>query len=169
MPAEADNSVPTDVSKMSKVQKLAGLLVLIGPEAAAHVLKSMDEHELEAISAEMAKFTMITRETQEALLKEFTDVAVQASTSILGGVSYTQNTLEKSVGLFRATNIIGRVSPTHTPVAAMQQIIDMEPRQVYNLLKHEQPQTIALVMSYLGPERAPVCSSFSGRRYVSKW
>jgi flagellar motor switch protein FliG len=154
MAAEADNSVPTDVSKMSKMQKLAGLLVLIGPEAAAHVLKNMDEHELEAISAEMAKFTMITRETQEALLKEFTDVAVQASTSILGGVSYTQDTLEKSVGLFRATNIIGRVSPTRTPVAAMQQIIDMEPRQVYNLLKHEQPQTIALVMSYLGPEKS---------------
>jgi flagellar motor switch protein FliG len=153
MAAEADNQVPSDVSKMSKVQKLAGLLVLIGPEAAANVLKNMDEHELEAISAEMAKFTMITRETQESLLKEFTDLAIQVSTSILGGVSYTQNALEKSVGLFRATNIIGRVSPTRTPIAAMQQIIDMEPRQIFNLLKQEQPQTIALVLSYLGPEK----------------
>src|SRR5262245_59739781 len=140
MAAEAENTIPSDVSKMSKVQKLAGLLVLIGPEAAANVLKNLEEHELEAISAEMAKFTMISQETQDSLLKEFTDVAVQASTSILGGVSYTQNAHEKSVGLFRATNIIGRVSPARTPVAAMQQLIEMEPRQVYNLLRDEQPQ-----------------------------
>lgn len=154
MAADADNSVPADVSKMSKVQKLAGLLILIGPEPAAQVMKNLDEHELEALSSEMAKFTMLTQEMQRDLLKEFTDVAVEASTSVLGGVGYTQNALEKSVGLFRATNIIGRVSPTRTPVAAMQQIVDMEPRQIYNLLKHEQPQTIALVMSYLGPEKS---------------
>jgi flagellar motor switch protein FliG len=154
MAGDAENAIPTDVSKMSKVQKLAGLLILIGQEAAAHVMKNLDEHELEAVASEMAKYTMITQEMQQALLKEFAGVAVEASASILGGVGYTQNTLEKSVGLFRATNIIGRVSPSRTPVAAMQQIVEMEPRQIYNLLKHEQPQTIALVMSYLGPEKS---------------
>ncbi len=154
MAGDADNAVPTDVSKMTKVQKLAGLLIVIGPEAASQVMKNLEEHELEGIATEMAKYTMITQEMQQALLKEFTDVAVEASASILGGVGYTQNTLEKSIGLFRATNIIGRVSPTRTPVAAMQQIVDMEPRQIHNLLKHEQPQTVALVMSYLGPEKS---------------
>jgi flagellar motor switch protein FliG len=154
MAGEADNAIPTDVTKMTKVQKLAGLLIIIGPEAAAQVMKNLEEHELEGVASEMAKYTMITQEMQQALLKEFTDVAVEASASILGGVSYTQSALEKSIGLFRATNIIGRVSPTRTPVAAMQQIVDMEPRQIYNLLKHEQPQTVALVMSYLGPEKS---------------
>src|SRR5689334_11547472 len=154
MAGDADNSIPNDITKMSKVQKLAGLLIVIGPEAASQVMKNLEEHELEGVAAEMAKFTMITQEMQQALLKEFTDVAVEASASILGGVGYTQSALEKSIGLFRATNIIGRVSPSRTPVAAMQQIVDMEPRQIYNLLKHEQPQTIALVMSYLGPEKS---------------
>jgi flagellar motor switch protein FliG len=36
----------------------------------------------------------------------------------------------------------------------MQQIVEAEPRQIYNLLKHEQPQTVALVISYLPPEKA---------------
>jgi flagellar motor switch protein FliG len=36
----------------------------------------------------------------------------------------------------------------------MQQIVDMEPRQIYNLVKFEQPQTVALVMSYLGPQKS---------------
>jgi flagellar motor switch protein FliG len=154
MAGEADNAIPNDVTKMTKVQKLAGLLIIVGPEAAAQVMKNLEEHELEGVASEMAKYTMITQEMQQALLKEFTDVAVEASASILGGVGYTQSALERSIGLFRATNIIGRVSPSRTPVAAMQQIVDMEPRQIYNLLKHEQPQTVALVMSYLGSEKS---------------
>ncbi|MBM3846903.1 MAG: flagellar motor switch protein FliG, partial [Verrucomicrobia bacterium] len=46
------------------------------------------------------------------------------------------------------------VAPTRTPVAAMQEIVEMESRQVANLIKNEQPQTVALVLSYLPPERA---------------
>src|SRR5262245_29923366 len=147
MAAQADSTpAPLDVSKMTKVQKLAALMVIIGPEAAAQVMKNLEEHELDSVSAEMAKMAIIPQEIQREILKEFTGVAVEASTSILGGVPYTQAALEKSVGLFRATNIIGRVAPSRTPVAAMQQIVDMEPRQIYNLIKLEQPQTIALIM-----------------------
>jgi len=153
MAAPVDNAAgPLDVSKMTKVQKLAVLLVMVGPEAAAQVMKNLDE--LDSVAAEMAKLASIPMDVQRKILREFSGVAVEASTAILGGVGYTQAALEKSVGLFRATNIIGRVSPTRTPVAAMQQIVDMEPRQIYNLLKFEQPQTVALVMSYLGPQKS---------------
>jgi flagellar motor switch protein FliG len=146
---------PLDVSKMSKAQKLAALLVIVGPDAAAEIMKHMDEHELDTISAEMAKITVVSQEMQVEILKEFTEVAVEASTSILGGLSYAQGALEKSVGHFRASNILSRILPTRTPMAAaMQQIADMEPRQIFNLLKGEQTQTIALIMSYLGAEKS---------------
>src|SRR5689334_13642104 len=129
-PAENAAAAPLDVTKMTKVQKLAALLIMIGPEPAAQVMKNLDEHELDQVAAEMAKISLIPIEVQREILKEFTNVAVEASTSILGGVTYTQAALEKSVGLFRATNIVGRVAPSRTPVAAMQQIVDMEPRQI---------------------------------------
>ena len=154
MAAAPESAAPLDVTKMTKVQKLAALMVIIGPEAAAQVMKNLDDHELDAVSGEMAKMSIISQDLQREILKEFTGVAVEASTGILGGVPYTQSALEKSVGLFRATNIIGRVAPSRTPVAAMQQIVDMEPRQIYNLIKLEQPQTIALIMSYIGPEKS---------------
>ncbi len=155
MAAQPDtDAAPLDVSKMTRVQKLAALLIVIGPEAAAQVMRNLDEHELDVIAAEMAKMPMIPQNLQKDILKEFTEVAVEASTGILGGVGYTQSALEKSVGVFRATNIVGRVAPTRTPVAAMQAIIEMEPRQIHNLIKQEQPQTIALVMSYLGSAKS---------------
>jgi flagellar motor switch protein FliG len=81
-------------------------------------------------------------------------VAVQAGTAALGGVNYTKAVLEKSVGLFRASDIIGRVAPAPVPVGSMRQIVEMDLRQLFNLLKEEQPQTMALVASYLSPEKS---------------
>ncbi|MBI3416275.1 MAG: flagellar motor switch protein FliG [Verrucomicrobia bacterium] len=144
----------TDVSKLTKVQKLAALLVILGPDSAAQIVKNLEEYELEAISSEMSKFSMITQEMQAEILREFSEVAVDAGTSILGGVRYTQNVLEKAVGLFKASDIISRVSPTRAPVPAMQQIIEMDARQICNLIRHEQAQTIALLTSYLAPDKA---------------
>jgi flagellar motor switch protein FliG len=146
--------VPLDFSKMTKVQKLAALLILLGPDSAAQVLRSLEEQEMEAVSSEMAKTLLLPPEIQTEVLREFSEVAVQAGSSIAGGVDFTQGALEKAVGLYKATSIIGRVAPTRTPVAAMQQIAELEPRQVFNLLKQEQPQTVALILSYLTPDKA---------------
>jgi flagellar motor switch protein FliG len=49
---------------------------------------------------------------------------------------------------------MGRVVPQQAPVPAMQQIVDLEARQIFNLIKTEQPQTIALICSYLPRDKA---------------
>jgi flagellar motor switch protein FliG len=153
-PDPAAEAAAAEIAKMTKVQKLAALLVILGPECASLLLKQLDEHEIEAVCSETAKMSMLTQELQVAILKEFSEMAVHASTSIRGGVDFTQNTLERAVGLFKASNIISRVAPQRAPVAAIQQIVDLEARQLLHLIKNEQPQTIALVCSYLTPEKA---------------
>jgi flagellar motor switch protein FliG len=153
MSIEADIAA-LQISKMTRHQKLAVLLVLLGADSAAQILKSLDEHEVELVSTEMSKLTLITQELRHEILREFSDMAVHAGTAALGGAAYTKSVLEKSVGLFRASDIIGRVSPARLPVGSMRQIVEMDLRQLFNLLKEEQPQTVALVASYLAPEKS---------------
>jgi flagellar motor switch protein FliG len=154
MSAASDTAAGPEYSKMTKIQKLAALLIVLGPESAANLLKHFDDQELEGVTAEMAKTQFVSQETQRELLREFSSVAVQAGSAILGGLEVTRATLEKSVGLFRASNIIGRVAPARAPVASVQQIAEMDPREIVNLVKLEQPQTIALLLSYLTPEKS---------------
>jgi flagellar motor switch protein FliG len=137
-----------------KVQKVAGLLLMLSAENAAQVLKGLNEQELEAVAAEMAKFTVIPQELQSRILDEFSGVAVQAAAAVTCGVERVQNLLEKSVGLRRASDLMHRVAPTGAPVAAMQPIVEMEPRQIFALLRDEQIQMVALVSSHLPPEKA---------------
>ena len=144
----------TDLSKLTKVQKLAIFLIIVGQECAAQILKHLDEHELEAVAAEMSKQTLVSQEVQSAILREFSDVALQAGTSVRGGADYAQSTLEKAVGTFKASNMMSRLAPTRPPVGALEKVIDLDSRQIFNLIKQEQSQTIALVASYLPAERA---------------
>ena len=138
---------------MTQLQKLAALLILVGEDSASILLKNFDANELELITSEMANLPMMNLDQQTAVLKEFTEMALQANTALGGSVEYTRTVLEKSIGLFRAAEIIGRVSTRRTSVAAMQQIIDLEPLAIVNLVKEEQPQTIALVISYLTAQK----------------
>jgi flagellar motor switch protein FliG len=152
--AEAPSQEASEFSKLTQLQKLAGFLLILEADNAAHILQQLDPPEMEAVSAEMAKFTNLSHDLQNDIMQEFLPVAVQASTSVRGGPERVRVILEKAVGLFRASDIMGRVSMQRPSVAAMEEIVEMDARSLYNVLRHEQLQTIALVVSYLPPTKA---------------
>ena len=137
------------VLRLSASQKLAAFLVIMGEDAAADIVKNFDDNERELVCAEMANLPLLDSQQQGEVLQEFTEMAVEARSGISGSVDFTRSVLEKSVGLFKAAEIIGRVGTARTSVASMQQIIDLDSTSITNLLKEEDAQTIALVLSYL--------------------
>ena len=139
---------------LTKVQMLAALLVMLGSESASVILRQFQPREIEAISREMARFTLITRDQQEQILQEFSAVALAASTSIAAGADITRQTLEKALGSFKASDVMGRVTTTRAPLGSMQVIAEMDPRQIFNLVRDEQVQVVTFVVSYLSPEKA---------------
>jgi len=144
---------PQDFSQFTNVQKLAGLLLILDAENATQIMKQLDEHDLEAVSSEMAKFRTISQELQSNILNEFSGVAVEAVSAISVKTESLQSLLEKSVGMSRASNIMGRVVPSRAPVSAMHRMLEMDARHIFNHLRYERPQTIAMVASYLTPEK----------------
>ncbi len=154
MPPTETAEAASENGALNKTQKLAALLVMLGPDGAGQILKQFPPREIESISREMARFNLITREQQQQILVDFSEVAVAASTSVFAGVDVTRNTLEKAIGSFKASDVIGRVAPSRQPVGAMQEIAEMDPRQVVNLIRDEQTQTIAFIISFLSPEKA---------------
>ncbi len=146
-----------DYPKLSRQQKLAVFLIVIGPEAAADVLRQFDDTEVESLCREMSQFDMVPNSVQKQALEEFSAVVAQSATSVLGGLPYAQRTLEIAKGDFKASAIIGRVGPVGDSVEVIKDISEMEGMQIFNLIKSEQPQTIAFVLSYLeGPKCAEV-------------
>ncbi|MFO1511534.1 MAG: flagellar motor switch protein FliG [Verrucomicrobiota bacterium] len=139
---------------LTRTQKLAVLLLMLGPESAAQILKNFADNEMEAIAVEMGKLSFISQELQQEVLREFAEVAVQASTSVSGGTDYIRNLLEKAVGQSRAATITNRAAGDSARLAVLKPLIEADPRELFNLVKTEQPQTLALITSHLPPEHA---------------
>ena len=143
-----------EASGLNRPQKLAALLVMLGPESAAIMLKRLEPREVETIAREMTRSTLISREQQEEILREFSEVALAASTGVSAGLDFARNTLEKALGSFKASDVLGRVVTTRASSGAMQAIAEMDPRHILNLIREEQPQTVAFVISHLAPDKA---------------
>ena len=143
-------------AELTRPQKLAVILCMLGPDGAAQVLKNFDEREMELIIGEMGKIELISHDLQNQVLKEFASVAVTASTSVAGGPEIVRLTLEKAVGQSRAASIVGRGGQKdHLDQAdLLRPIVAADSRELFNAIKTEHPQTIALMTSYFPPEKA---------------
>jgi flagellar motor switch protein FliG len=118
------------------------------------VLKQFDEPEIELLCREMSTISIVSEAVQKQALEEFAGVVAQSHSSALGGLAYAQRTLEIAKGDYKAASIIGRVGPVGTSIEVIKEISEMEGRQIFNLIKHEQPQTISFVLSYLDGTKA---------------
>jgi len=145
-----------DYTKLSRVQKLAVFLIVIGPDAAAELLRQFEDPEIELLCREMGQFQMISENVRQAAMAEFTPLIGESIGSTLGGLDFAKKTLEIARGDYKASLMLNRVgvSATTSTVDVIADIAEMEGRQIFNLIKEEQPQTIAFVLSHLAAGKA---------------
>lgn len=145
--------VPAESPGLTGIQKVAILLLHIGRERAAKVLKAMGEREVEEITAEIARLDHVPTEVVESVLDEFQGL-LQARTYVAqGGVDFARDILEASVGAGKAREIVDRLqaSMVEVPFEFLRQA---DPRQVLSFLQDEHPQTIALVLAHMHSDHA---------------
>lgn len=145
MPVIAD----PDFTKLNRQQKLAILLIILGPEAAADVIRQFDDADVELICREMTQYAMVSEQLRQKVLEEFTPLIGESITSTIGGADYARRVLEIARGDYKAGAIFGRLGPSGNAIEVIKDIAEMEGRQIFNLIKNEQPQTISFVLSYL--------------------
>lgn len=138
---------------MNKKERLAAFLVVLGPEVGATILNHFEEKEVEEISKAMVDLDFVPEAMRKALVREFSDVCFEAITSKAGGPQFTRNILERAIGSFKASEVIRRVAPNRPHSIDTSILRDIHPRSLINLLRKEQIQTWALVLSYLEPSR----------------
>ncbi|MBN2235377.1 MAG: flagellar motor switch protein FliG [Opitutales bacterium] len=143
-----------EYDKLGKLQKLALFLIVIGPEAASEILRNFEDPDIELLVKEMSSFEIIDYRIKKRVIEDFYGIVSQSSIATLGGASYAQKTLEMAKGDFRASSILGRVAPVGSSVQIIEEIAALEPRQIFNLIRNEQSQTIAFIISYLHISKA---------------
>jgi flagellar motor switch protein FliG len=144
--------------EMTGKQKAAILMVTLGSEASAKIMKSLRDDEIEELTLEIANLKRVSPETKDSVLEEFLQICIAQEYIVSGGIDYAKEVLEKALGAQRAKEIIGKLTAT-LQIRPFDFARKTEPSQLLNFIQNEHPQTIALVMSYLRPEQAAIILS----------
>ena len=142
-----------DYSTLSKTQRLAMLLIVLGKDAAGQLLKNFEDTEAEAICREINKCSHVPRYIQEKLVEEFAEIIGDSLKESVGGFSFASDALEIAKGEYKAQTMVNRIEPGRSASSLMASVDQLNARQIYSLLAREQPQTIAFVIANLSKEK----------------
>lgn len=140
-------------SKMSGRTKAAMMMISLGPDISAQLMKHFNEEEVEQLTLEIANVRTIKGEQLEEVMEEFSSLYMAQQYIAQGGIDYAKQVLEKALGQETAVNIITRLS-SNLQIRPFDFVRKTEPSQILNFIQGEHPQTIALIMSYLDPQQA---------------
>jgi flagellar motor switch protein FliG len=138
-------------------KKVAILLRALGEEYASEILKMLTEEEVQKITEEMLKLSIIPKKVVKEVLDEFVSLSRQ---DVLTGSGYEfiYKILTNVFGPAKANAIMERlkifVKASGGSEVSMGILHDLDAQSIANFIKKEHPQTMAVVLAYLDPKKA---------------
>ena len=141
------------VDDIDGASKAAVVLLAVGPDAAADVLRNVSPFEVQKISGKMAIVRSLPREVVVQVLREFREATADGSQVAFDTDSFMQNMLHKALGTEGASDLLGKLESA-IDMSGVESLKRMEPDVLYEMIKNEHPQIIATVMVFLDPQQA---------------
>ena len=158
-----------DYKSLTGKQKAAIFLVSLGSEISAEIFKHLREDEIETLTFEIARLESVEADFKDAVLEEFQELMQAQNFITSGGIDYARELLEKSLGSQKAIDIINRLTSS-LQVRPFDFIRRTDPAHLLNFIQQEHPQTVALILAYLEPNKWSVwLPPISVRPGAEKW
>ncbi|WP_230854925.1 flagellar motor switch protein FliG [Arthrobacter terrae] len=141
----------TDMT-LTGMQKAAIILMQLGPENAARVMKQFTEAEAEEVAAEIVSMQRVDPAVAGQVISEFHEMTFHTTSNTRGGRDFARELLEASFGSERAASVMGRLEHNMAGTS-FEFMADADPRQILILVDGELPQTIALILGHIGAQK----------------
>ena len=138
---------------LAGTQRAAILLMSLGEQDAANVLKQLDAREVQKIGIAMAELKEVSREQATSVLDKFIGIADGKANMASGSTDYVRRVLTQAVGKQKTDMLLDRVS-TGQAGQGIEQLKWMEAKAVAQIIGGEHPQIAAIVLSHLEPEQS---------------
>lgn len=142
-----------EATKLNGVEKAAVLLMTMGEQAAAEILKHMGPKEVQKIGIAMASLQNVSKETVNATMADFVNSLHNQTSLGVGSDEYIRSVLVNALGEEKAATMIDRILLGGN-TKGLESLKWMDPRAVAELIRLEHPQIIAIVLSYLEADQA---------------
>lgn len=145
------------------VMRSAILMLALGEDEAAEVMKFLSPKEVQKLGAAMATMKSVANEQVETVVSEFLTEAEQNSGFGLDSDEYIRSVLIKALGEDKASNLLNRILQTKD-ASGIESLKWMDAPTVAEFIKNEHPQIIATILVHLDPDQASaVIGQFTDR------
>ncbi|MFA5824497.1 MAG: flagellar motor switch protein FliG [Gallionellaceae bacterium] len=145
------------------VTKSAILLLTLGADEAAEVMKFLEPKEVQKISTAMVSLKNLSREEIANVFEDFHEVASEKTTFGMDSDAYIKSMLQKALGDDKAAGLIDRILH-NSDTSGIESLKWMDPASVVDLVANEHPQIIATIMVHLDPDQAATVMSLLTER-----
>lgn len=142
-----------DDGRSAGLRKAAILLLALDNDVAAEVFQSLPDDEIEAVSQEIARLGMVNKDELVAVLEEFRDMTTVQGFIREGGYDHAIELIQSSLPKAKANKLV-RLLEAQRQAVPFHFLEQAEAEVLATFLQEEHPQTIALVVSYMEPNKA---------------
>lgn len=144
------------------VLKSAVLMLALGENEAAEVMKYLTPKEVQKLGAAMATLKSVGREQVETTVNEFLTVADESSDFGLDSDEYIRSVLTKALGE-KANSVLDRILH-NSDSSGIESLKWMDAPTVADLIMNEHPQIVATILVHLDADHASeILSHFTDR------
>lgn len=149
----ADSTESLESNHLDGAQRAAILLMSLGEQTAAEILKHLSPREVQKIGSAMNTISGITRSTVREVVENFLDILEEQTSFGIGNDEYLRKVLVQALGEDKAGGILDRITSGQGS-HGLDQLKWLDARSIAEIIRLEHPQIIALVLSYLDSDQA---------------
>jgi flagellar motor switch protein FliG len=140
-------------ASLSGAQRAAILLLTLGEQDAAEVLKHLSARDVQAVGTAMATLSNVSRDQVEQVLNRLNEDIGRQTALGVGTEEYIRKVLVSALGETKAGSLIDRILLGRS-TKGLESLKWMESRAIAEMIGMEHPQIIALVLAHLEPDQA---------------
>lgn len=148
-----------EIEALTATDRAAVLLLLLGEQEAANIIKYMDPKEVQRIGGAMVSAADLSQEAVNFVLDEFVSTLKKQTSLGLGTSDYVEDVLKRALGEDKAASVMGRILPGQAS-KGLDILKWMDARAISDMVRNEHPQVIAIILSVLDFEVAADVLSF---------
>jgi len=136
------------------IQKGAILMLALGEDEAAEVMKYLGPREVQKLGAAMSTMKSVQSEELETVLEDFRSQTEQNTSLGMDSDEYIRTVLTKALGDDKAASLLNRILGQRD-ASGIESLKWMDAQSVADLIRNEHPQIIATILVHL--ERYHAC------------
>jgi flagellar motor switch protein FliG len=139
--------------ELDGTQRAAILLMSLGEQDAANLLKQLDAKDVQRLGMAMAELKEVSRDQMTSVLQKFIGVVDGRADIASGSQDYVRRVLTQAVGKQKTESLLDRLS-TGQAGQGIESLKWMEAKAVAQIISGEHPQIAAIVLAHLDPEQS---------------